>query len=69
MKPAPKGHEDHHHPHSHDHDHGHHYHYDFDKHTDKAMAWYGWGSAVGLSIFIMSLGVFLVLLHYAGLIG
>lgn len=69
MKPQSKAHEGHH-PHHHDHNHDeHHYHHDFDKHADKAMSWYGWGSASGLGIFIISLGVFLVLLRYANLIG
>jgi hypothetical protein len=32
-------------------------------------SWFSWGSPVGLSIFLLSIGGFLVLLHYAGLIG
>jgi hypothetical protein len=32
-------------------------------------SWFSWGSPVGLGIFLMSIGIFLVLLHYAGLIG
>ena len=35
----------------------------------KSMEWFGWASPVGLGSFIVSIGVFLVLLHYAGLIG
>jgi len=32
-------------------------------------SWFSWGSATGFSIFLVSIGLFLVLLHYAGLIG
>jgi len=32
-------------------------------------SWFSWGSPVGLGLFIISIGVFLVLLHYAGIIG
>ncbi len=35
----------------------------------KSMEWFGWGSPMGLGSFFVSIGVFLVLLHYAGLIG
>jgi hypothetical protein len=35
----------------------------------KSMAWFGWGSPIGLGSFLVSIGVFLVLLHYARLIG
>src|ERR1700733_4767493 len=30
---------------------------------------FSWGSLVGLGLFFVSIGAFLVLLHYAGLIG
>jgi hypothetical protein len=36
--------------------------------ADKAMTWYGWGSPVGVGLFIVSIGAFLVLLHYAGIV-
>jgi hypothetical protein len=32
------------------------------------MTWYGWGSPVGLGLFIVSIGAFLVLLHFAGIV-
>jgi len=32
-------------------------------------SWFSWGSPVGAGIFLVSVGAFLVLLHYAGLIG
>lgn len=35
----------------------------------KAMRWHGWGSPVGIGIFILCIGGFLYLLHLAGLIG
>jgi hypothetical protein len=38
------------------------------KYADKAMTWYGWGSPVGVGLFIVSIGAFLVLLHYAGIV-
>jgi len=33
-----------------------------------SLAWSGWGSPVGLSILLVSIGVFLVCLHTAGLL-
>ncbi len=39
------------------------------KHWRSWGSWYSWGSATGLSIFLLSIGGFIVLLHYAGLIG
>jgi hypothetical protein len=30
-------------------------------------SWFSWGSPVGLGLFLLSIGGFLVLLHYAGL--
>jgi hypothetical protein len=32
-------------------------------------SWFSWGSPVGLGLFLLSIGGFLVLLHFAGLIG
>jgi hypothetical protein len=32
-------------------------------------SWFSWGSPVGLGLFFVSVGVLLVLLHVAGLIG
>lgn len=39
------------------------------KHWRAWGSWFSWGSPVGLGLFIISIGVFLVLLHYAGLLG
>ena len=36
------------------------------RYADKAMTWYGWGSGIGL--LIVSIGVFLALIHHAGLV-
>jgi hypothetical protein len=38
------------------------------KYAEKSMTWYGWGSPVGLGLFIISTGVFILLLHYAGIV-
>lgn len=42
------------------------------KYSKEAMNWYGWGSPVGLglgfSLFIIPIGLFLLLLHSAGVI-
>jgi hypothetical protein len=38
------------------------------KYAEKALNWYGWGSPVGISIFLVSLGIVLVLIHQAGLL-
>jgi hypothetical protein len=38
------------------------------KYSEKAMSWYGWGSPVGISIFLTSIGAFLLLIHYAGIL-
>jgi hypothetical protein len=35
----------------------------------KAMDWSGWGSPVGLGLFLVSLGAFLWLLHLANILG
>jgi len=32
---------------------------------EEAMKWYGWGSPVGLGIFILSLGIFALLIRFA----
>jgi hypothetical protein len=32
-------------------------------------SWFSWGSPVGMGLFLISIGVFLFLIHYAGLIG
>lgn len=37
------------------------------KYAEKALTWYGWGSPVGLGLFIVAIGVFIVLLRHAGL--
>lgn len=39
------------------------------KHWRAWGSWFSWGSPVGLGLFLISIGIFLVLLHYAGLIG
>jgi hypothetical protein len=33
-----------------------------------ALSWSGWGSPVGLSVLLVSLGLFLVCLHWAGIL-
>jgi len=38
------------------------------QYASKAMTWYGWGSPVGLGLFIISIGAFLVLVHVAGVL-
>jgi hypothetical protein len=38
------------------------------KYAEKAMTWYGWGSPVGLGLFVISIGAFVLLLHYAGIV-
>jgi hypothetical protein len=38
------------------------------KYAEKALTWYGWGSPVGISIFLVSLGLVVLLVHQAGLI-
>lgn len=35
------------------------------KYAERAMAWHGWGSAVGLAVFLVGLGAFLLLLRFA----
>jgi hypothetical protein len=35
------------------------------KYASKAMSWYGWGSPVGLGLFLVGLGLFLVLARRA----
>lgn len=44
-------------------------HDNFDKdyrYAKLAMTWYGWGSPVGLGLFLVCLGALLYLLHLAG---
>lgn len=38
------------------------------KHWRAWGSWFSWGSPVGLGLFILAIGGFLVLLHFAGLI-
>ena len=38
------------------------------KYAQKTMSWYGWGSPVGLGLFVLSIGGFILLLHMAGLL-
>jgi hypothetical protein len=38
------------------------------KYAEKALIWYGLGSPVGLGAFLIAIGVFLLLIHHAGLI-
>lgn len=32
-------------------------------------SWFSWGSPIGLGLFLISIGVFICLLHWAGLVG
>jgi len=36
--------------------------------SEKAMSWYGWGSPVGISVFLVAIGTFLLLIHAAGIL-
>lgn len=38
------------------------------KYAEKTLTWYGWGSPIGLGLFILSLGACAALLHVAGVI-
>jgi hypothetical protein len=38
------------------------------KYAEKSLNWYGWGSPIGLSVFLVSLGLVLFLIHEAGLL-
>ena len=38
------------------------------KYAEKALTWYGWGSPVGISIFLVSVAILLVAIHQAGLL-
>jgi hypothetical protein len=38
------------------------------KYAERSLAWSGWGSPVGVSIFIMAIGVFALLARYAWLL-
>lgn len=46
-----------------------HTHHDDVRYGLASMKWHGWGSPVGLGLFLLSLGGFLYLLHTAGLVG
>ena len=46
-----------------------HTHHDDARYGLASMKWYGWGSPVGMGIFILSIGGLLYLLHLAGLVG
>jgi len=39
------------------------------KYAEKTLTWHGWGSPVGLGLFIVAIGAFVALLHVAGVIG
>jgi hypothetical protein len=32
-------------------------------------SWFSWGSPIGMGFFVIAIGIFIVLLHLAGLIG
>ena len=38
------------------------------KYAEKALTWYGWGSTVGLGLFLVAIGIVLVLIHQAVLL-
>jgi hypothetical protein len=38
------------------------------KYAERTLTWYGWGSPIGLGLFIVAIGVFIALLHVAGVI-
>ena len=38
------------------------------KYAEKSLTWYGWGSPVGLGLFIISICIFILLLHEAGIV-
>ena len=37
--------------------------------AEKTLTWHGWGSPVGLGLFIVAIRAFVALLHVAGVIG
>jgi hypothetical protein len=37
------------------------------KYAEKAMTWYGWGSPVGLGLFLVAIAGSVVLLSHAGI--
>ena len=39
------------------------------KYAEKTLTSHGWGSPVGLGLFIVAIGAFVALLHVAGVIG
>ncbi|MES2272930.1 MAG: hypothetical protein V4487_01915 [Chlamydiota bacterium] len=38
---------------------------DIEKMQEEVMKWYGWGSPIGLTIFLIGLAIFAVLLRFA----
>jgi hypothetical protein len=39
------------------------------KYAEKTLTRHGWGSPVGLGLFIVAIGAFVALLHVAGVVG
>ena len=39
------------------------------KYAEKTLTWHGWGSPVGLGLFIVAIGAFVALLHVAEVVG
>jgi hypothetical protein len=38
------------------------------KYAEKAMTWYGWGSPIGMGVFLVCIGLFILLLRFAWLL-
>jgi hypothetical protein len=38
------------------------------KYAETTLTWYGWGSPIGLGLFVISIGTFVLLLHEAGVV-
>ena len=38
---------------------------DTERYAELSMQWYGWGSPIGLGIFVVALSLSAVILHYA----
>jgi hypothetical protein len=38
------------------------------KYAEKALTWYGWGSPVGISIFLVSIALLLLAIHQVGVL-
>lgn len=36
------------------------------KYAEKALTWYGWGSPVGISIFLLAVAILLFAIHQTG---